>query len=155
MNNTNIIQALKFTMFSISAGVVQIVSFSLINELLTLPYYLAYAISLTLSVVWNFTFNRKFTFQSANNVPKAMILALLFYVPFAPLSIIGGAWLEQLGWNEYLVLVLSMVANFTLEFVWQKFVVFRDSYLKQKQLAEKLVNQQAVTYTITDTDQLN
>ncbi len=132
MKNTNIVQAIKFTLFSISAGIIQIASFSLINELFTLPYYLAYTISLVLSVVWNFTFNRKFTFQSASNVPKAMMLALLFYVPFAPLSIMGGAWLEKCGWNEYLVLALSMIANFSLEFVWQKLVVFRDSYLKQK-----------------------
>lgn len=154
MKNTNIIQAVKFTMFSISAGIVQILSFSLINELLTLPYYLAYAISLVLSVVWNFTFNRKFTFQSANNVPKAMVLALLFYLPFAPLSIVGGAWLEALGWNEYIVLVLSMIANFTLEFVWQKFVVFRDSHLAQKAQQQKLANEQDVSYTISDSDQL-
>ncbi len=133
MKNTNTLQVIKFTLFSISAGIVQALSFALLNEIWGIPYYIAYTISLTLSVIWNFTFNRKLTFQSATNVPKAMLLALLFYLPFAPLSIWGGAMLEGIGWNEYLVLALSMIANFSLEFVWQKFVVFRDSYLKQKQ----------------------
>lgn len=128
----NILQAIKFTLFSISAGVIQLVTFSLMNEVGKLDYWLSYAVALSCSVIWNFTFNRKFTFKSAANVPKAMLLAFLFYVPFAPLSILWGAALENIGWNEYLVVALTMIINFVLEFTWQKFVVFRDTYKKEK-----------------------
>lgn len=124
-----IIQAVKFTLFSISAAIVQILSFTLFNELFHWPYWLAYGISLALSVIWNCTFNRKFTFKSATNITRAMLLALLFYVPFTPLTTLGGDALKNSGWNEYLVLILTMLLNFVLEFLWQKFVIFGD---KQK-----------------------
>ena len=63
------LRTVKFTLFSISAGLIQILSFSLLFELLKLDEPIAHLISLTLSVLWNFTFNRKFTFQSASNIP--------------------------------------------------------------------------------------
>ena len=34
---------------------------------------------------------------------------------------------ESVGWNEYLVLVLTMVVNFATEYLFQRFVVFRKS----------------------------
>ena len=79
-------RALKFVLFSASAGIIELVVFALLNELLHLPYWLSYLIALVLSVLWNFTLNRKFTFQSANNVPKAMLLVALFYAVFTPLT---------------------------------------------------------------------
>ena len=120
-------QFLKFTLFSISAGAIQMSSFALLTELTGLPYWPCYLISLILSVVWNFTFNRKFTFKSAANVPKAMLLALLFYVPFTPLSTWWGKALTDAGWNAYVVELGTMVVNFILEFLYQRFFVFRNS----------------------------
>lgn len=102
-------------------------SFALLTELTGLPYWPCYLISLVLSVVWNFTFNRKFTFKSAANVPKAMLLALLFYVPFTPLSTWWGKALTDAGWNAYVVELGTMVVNFVLEFLYQRFFVFRNS----------------------------
>ena len=67
-------RALKFVLFSASAGIIELVVFTLLNELIGLPYWLCYLVALVASVVWNFTLNRKFTFQSANNVPRAMLL---------------------------------------------------------------------------------
>ena len=113
--------------FSISAGVIQVLSFTLMEELLHWDHWVAYLISLTLSVLWNFTLNRKFTFQSAGNVPIAMLQVALLYVVFTPLSTWWTAVLTGEGflWNEYLVLALTMVVNFSTEYLFQRFVVFR------------------------------
>lgn len=127
MNRKEILRAVKFTLFSVSAGVIQIVSFTLLNELTDLEYWLSYLIALVLSVLWNFTFNRRYTFQSAGNVPKAMLLVAAFYCVFTPLSTWAENVLTSLGWNEYLVTGLNMIVNFVTEFFYDKFVVFRDS----------------------------
>lgn len=125
MKTRSIWQALKFTLFSVSAGIIQVVSFTLMNELLVLPYWPAYLISLVLSVVWNFTLNRRYTFQSAANVPIAMAKIFGFYLVFTPLSTWLGALAEGSGINEYLVLAVTMLSNFVLEFLFSKFVVYR------------------------------
>ena len=126
MKNKNLWQAIKFTLFSVSAGVIQIVSFTLLNELLTMPYWPAYLISLVLSIIWNFTFNRRYTFKSAANVPVAMAKVFGFYVVFTPLSTWLGQLAETAGVNEYIVLAVTMIANFVLEFLFCKFVVYRN-----------------------------
>lgn len=129
------IRAAKFVLFSISAGIIQVVSFTLMNEVFLWNYWVCYLTALVLSVVWNFTLNRKFTFQSANNVPIAMLKVAGFYLVFTPLSTWGGDALTALGWNEYLVLALSMLLNFALEFLFQRFVVFGasiDTAVKEK-----------------------
>lgn len=119
------IRSLKFLFFSISAGLIQIGSFTLLLEVCRLPYWPSYLISLVLSVVYNFTINRKFTFHSAANVPIAMLKVFLYYCVFTPLSTVGGNYLvERLGWNEYLVEALSMVTNFVTEFLYTRFVVY-------------------------------
>ena len=121
------IEILKFTCFSLSAGAIQILSFELLyNWIGWHVWWPTYLISIVLSVIWNFTFNRKFTFKSASNVPLAMTLAFLFYCAFVPASVFGGGALEAIGWNCTLVTVLMMVINFVLEFILQKFVVFND-----------------------------
>lgn len=126
MNKKEILRAVKFTLFSISAGLIQIVSFTLLTELAPFPYWVNYLTALVLSVLWNFTLNRRYTFQSANNVPKAMLLVGLFYLVFTPVTTYGGDFLvERLHWNEYLVTTMNMIANFVLEFLYDKFVVFR------------------------------
>lgn len=123
-----LLRSLKFLCFSISAGVIEIVVFSLLNELTGWSYWPSYLIALVLSVLWNFTLNRRYTFQSANNIPVAMMKVALFYVVFTPLSTILGNYLaESLHWNEYLVTVLNMVMNFVLEFLYDRFFVFKDS----------------------------
>ena len=125
MDRKELLRAVKFTLFSISAGVIEIVSFSLLTELTPLPYWPCYLIALVLSVLWNFTFNRRYTFRSAGNVPKAMALVAAYYCVFTPLSTLGGNILANLGWNEYLVTGLNMVVNFVTEFLYDKYVVFR------------------------------
>lgn len=121
----------KFVLFSISAGVIQILSFTLLNEVIIKDvgneYGWSYFISLVLSVLWNFTVNRKFTFKSAKNIPIAMLLVFAFYLVFTPLSIWWGIALTNAGWNEYLVLGLTMVINMVTEFLWTRFVVYRNS----------------------------
>ncbi len=124
-----IIRTMKFVLFSISAGVIQIASFTLFEEALHLTHWLSYLIALILSVLWNFTLNRKFTFHSANNIPVAMLKVALFYLVFTPLStwwtaVLTGA---KVGWNEYLVLIITMLINFVTEYLYQRFVVFGKS----------------------------
>ena len=125
MDRKELLRAVKVTLFSISAGVIEIVSFSLLTELTVLPYWPCYLIALVLSVLWNFTFNRRYTFRSAGNVPKAMALVAAYYCVFTPLSTLGGNFLANLGWNEYLVTGLNMVVNFVTEFLYDKYVDFR------------------------------
>lgn len=120
-------RVLKFVLFSASAGVIQIVTFTLMNEIGTLPYWPSYLTALVLSVLFNFTVNRKFTFKAANNVPIAMLLVAAYYAVFTPLSTLWGDALTKIGWNEYLVLALTMAVNLSTEFLYQRFVVYRNS----------------------------
>ena len=137
VRHKELLRSLKFLLFSISAGVIEIVAFSLLNELTGWSYWPCYLIALVLSVLWNFTLNRRYTFQSASNVPAAMIKVFAFYCVFTPASTVLGNFLaESLHWNEYLVTVINMVANFTLEFLYDRFFVFRDS-LDTNELAKK------------------
>lgn len=130
-------RAVKFALFSASAGLIEIAVFALLNELLGLPYWLCYLVALVASVLWNFTLNRKFTFQSANNVPKAMLQVALFYAVFTPLSTLLEHFLtEKLGWNEYLATGINMLLNLTTEYLYDRFVVFRDS-IDTNDLAQK------------------
>ena len=118
-------QFIKFTLFSISAGLIQAGAFALLNELTGLPYWPSYLIALVLSVIWNLTFNRRFTFRSSVNMSKAMALVLAYYAVFTPLSTWWGDALTGIGWNEYLVLGGTMVINFITEYLFQSLVVFR------------------------------
>ena len=123
-----LIRTLKFVGFSISAGVIQIGSYTLLLELCHLSAWISYLISVILSVIWNFTLNRKFTFQSATNIPIAMLKVLAFYAVFTPLSTLLGNFLsEDLGWNEYLVTAINLLLNFTTEYLYQRFFVFGKS----------------------------
>jgi putative flippase GtrA len=128
MNKKEIFRTIKFTLFSISAGIVEIVVFALLNLIPNWSYWPKYLIALVASVVWNFTLNREFTFKATNNVPVAMLKVALFYAVFTPVSTIAGNYLaETLLWNEFIVTALNMIANFILEYLWDTFVVFRGS----------------------------
>lgn len=131
MNDTKkeILRSIKFTLFSISAGIIQVVSFTVMEEALHLTHWVSYLISLVLSVLWNFTLNRKYTFCSASNVPVAMALVAMFYLVFTPLSTWWTAVLtsQNVGWNEYLVLALTMIVNFVTEYLYDRYVVFGKS----------------------------
>ncbi len=126
MNKRNMWQMVKFTLFSISAGIIQVVVFTLLNELLKLAYWPAYLIALIASIVWNFTFNRRYTFRSDANVPVAMAKVFGFYLVFTPVSTYLGHIAEASGINEYIVLAVTMLFNFILEFLFSKFVVYRN-----------------------------
>lgn len=120
-----LIRTLKFTLFSISAGLIQEGTFLLMYNVLHWDYWPSYLISLALSVVYNFTVNRKYTFHSAANVPVAMAKVFGYYCVFTPLSTIGGDWLvKQCGWNGNLVQILTMLLNFVTEFLFTRFVVY-------------------------------
>lgn len=122
-------RTVKFALFSASAGLIQFGSFTLMSVLFTnMGYMPRYLISLVLSVIWNFTLNRKYTFRSANNVPVAMLKVALFYAVFTPVTTIGGGYLvDTLGWNDFVVEILTMVLNFVTEYLYDRFVVFKDS----------------------------
>ena len=129
------IRFVKFLGFSISAGVIELGSFALFNEVFHLHYWVSYLTALVLSVLWNFTLNRKFTFRAANNVPVAMLKVFLYYCVFTPLTtILENELAGNLWWNEYLVTIVNMVLNFVTEFLFQRYVVYGkavDSALKK------------------------
>ena len=118
----------KFTLFSISAGLIEIASFTLFNEVLHLPYWLGYLLALVLSVLWNFTLNRRYTFKSATNIPIAMVKVAAFYAVFTPVSTaLEHYYTATLGWNEYIATGLNMLLNFVTEFLYQRYFVFGKS----------------------------
>lgn len=122
------VRAIKFVLFSISAGVIELGSFTLFNELFHWAYWFSYLFALVLSVLWNFTLNRKFTFKSANNVAKAMLLVFAYYCVFTPTT----TWLEHyltgyLWWNEYIATIINMALNLITEFLFQRYVVYGKS----------------------------
>ena len=117
-------QAVKFTLFSASAGAIQIGSFALL-EIFVQDYWIPYLISLVLSILWNFTLNRRYTFKSAANVPVAMAKVFAFYLVFTPLSTYLGNLAEGCGVNDFIILIVTMLSNFVLEYLFCKFVVYR------------------------------
>ena len=122
------IRVIKFTFFSISAGLIEMGAFALFNELLHWPYWLSYLLALVLSVLWNFTLNRKYTFKSAANVPVAMLKVAAYYAVFTPLSTLAVKYLtETAGWNPIFADGLNMICNLVTEFLYQRFFVFGKS----------------------------
>lgn len=122
-----LLQIVKFTLFSASAGIIELVSFTLLDSFTSWNYWPCYLIALILSVLWNFTLNRNFTFHSASNVPIAMAKVAAFYAVFTPASTYLGSYLaDTLLWNGTLVTILNMVLNFVLEYLYDRFFVFRE-----------------------------
>lgn len=136
-NKKSIWQAVKFTLFSISAGVIQIGSFAIL-EIFVKDYWIPYLISLVLSILWNFTLNRRYTFKSAANVPVAMAKVFGFYLLFTPLSTYLGDLAESRGGNDFVILIVTMLSNFVLEFLFCKFVVYRgkEDTIQKKDIKE-------------------
>lgn len=133
------LRTVKYTLIAASAGIVQIGSFTLFNEVWNMKYYLAYIISLALSVVWNLTINRKATFKTNANYGIALAKIIGYYLVFAPLTMWGGQQLVNVGWNEYVVEGLTMFLNFVTEYLFYRFVVFRGEIdnAKKKEKAEE------------------
>ena len=123
---TSVWQVVKFTLFSISAGLIQVAAFTLMETVFHLPYWPSYLTALVLSVLWNFTFNRRYTFRSDASVGRSMLLVALFYAVFTPVSTWGGHVLTTAGCNDFLVLAITMAVNFVTEFLYQRFVVYRN-----------------------------
>ncbi len=149
------LQVVKFTCFSISAGVIQLLSFAVLYDWTHwLPWWPAYLISLVLSVLWNFTFNRKFTFASAANVPLAMSLVFIYYCMFTPISVFGGdAMTAAIGEDLGIVTtVVMMLINFVTEFIWDKFIVFNDKVINK--LEAKFRRKKAETAVSEDVSQV-
>ena len=128
MKKKELIRTIKFTLFSISAGLIEIGLFTLLNSVTNFSYWLCYLPALIASIIWNFTLNREYTFKSTVNIPKAMAKVFLFYLVFTPLSTLLGNYLaEDLLWNEYLVTGINMLLNFVLEYLYDKYYVFRNN----------------------------
>lgn len=137
MNKKEWLRSLRFLLFSISAGVIQLGSDTLLNLIPGVPEWTAYLIGLVLSVIWNFTFNRKYTFKAADNVKRAMLLVAGYYCVFAPATAGLEYYLTDLcGWDGFLVTLMNMVLNFVTEFLFQRFVVYRNS-VDTNELAKK------------------
>ncbi|MBP1736589.1 MAG: polysaccharide synthesis protein GtrA [Oscillospiraceae bacterium] len=121
-------RTVKFALFSCSAGIIELGSFALLNELLHLHYWFSYLTALILSIVWNFTLNRRYTFKASGSVPAAMLKVFAFYCVFTPASTVLGNWLvETLLWNAYLVTGLNMACNLVTEYLFDKHVVYRNT----------------------------
>ena len=135
-NKKELLRTIKFTLFSISAGIIEIVLFTLLNEFTNFGYSICYLTALVASVVWNFTLNREYTFKSTANVPLAMTKVFIFYLIFTPTStFIGDYLVKNLHWNEYLVTGINMLSNFVLEYLYDKYFVFKgtiDTKVKRK-----------------------
>ena len=132
-----LLRTIKFTLFSISAGIIEMVVFTILDEFTNLDYWLCYLPALVLSVIWNFTLNREYTFKSCVNIPKAMTQVFIFYLFFTPLSTLLGNYLaETLKWNEYIVTGINMILNFVLEYLYDRFIVFK-GHIDEKEKVTK------------------
>ena len=141
-DRSELIRTAKFVLFSASAGVIELGVFTVLYELLHWEYWIAYLIALVLSVVWNFTLNREFTFRSANNVPIAMLKVAAYYAVFTPVTTLLGHYLEgTCGWNGMLVTILNMLLNFVTEYLYDRFVVFGKSIDTNKRAQAKGKNE--------------
>ncbi|MEG0546003.1 MAG: GtrA family protein [Oscillospiraceae bacterium] len=120
-------QVAKFVAFSLGAGIIQLATFTLLNEVFKLKYWPSYLVALTLSVLYNFTVNRRYTFKSATNIPIAMLKVALYYCVFTPISTIGGNFFTEKGVNEYIVLAITMLLNMSTEFLFCRYVVYKKS----------------------------
>ena len=137
-DRSELIRTIKFVLFSISAGVIEIGVFTVLYEMLQWDYWVAYLIALVLSVLWNFTLNREFTFRSANKVPVAMLKVAAYYAVFTPVTTLLGHYLEgTCGWNGMLVTLMNMVLNFVTEYLYDRFVVFGKSIDTNKRAQAK------------------
>ena len=137
MDKKEIIRTIKFVIVSASAGIVEFGVFTLMNELTNLKYWPCYLTALIASVIWCFTINRRYTFQSTKNVPRAMAMVLAFYAVFTPATTILGNYLaDTLHWNEYLVTAINMGLNLSLEYLYDTFVVYRNE-MDNNDIAEK------------------
>ena len=125
-NKKELLRKIKFTLFSISAGIIELGLFTLLNECTNWDYWACYLIALVASVIWNFTLNREFTFKSTANIPVAMFKIFIFYLIFTPVStILGNYFVEKLYFNQYIVTGLNMLCNFILEYLYDKHIVFK------------------------------
>lgn len=137
-DRSELIRTIKFVLFSISAGVIEIGVFTVLYEMLHWEYWVSYLIALVLSVLWNFTLNREFTFRSANNVPVAMLKVAAYYAVFTPVTTLLGHYLEgTCGWNGMIVTLMNMVLNFVTEYLYDRFVVFGKSIDTNKRAQAK------------------
>lgn len=134
-----LIQVAKFVAFSMGAGIIQTVTFTLLNELAHLEYWISYLTALVLSVLYNFTVNRRYTFKSATNVPVAMLKVAIYYVIFTPVSTYLGNMAENAGVNEYIVLAVTMLCNMVTEFLVCRFWVYGKS-INTNDIAQKEQN---------------
>ncbi len=131
-----LIQVAKFVAFSMGAGIIQTVTFTILNEVAHLDYWVSYLVALVLSVLYNFTVNRRYTFKSATNVPVAMLKVAIYYVIFTPVSTYLGNLAETAGVNEYIVLAVTMLCNMVTEFLVCRFWVYGKS-INTNDIAEK------------------
>ena len=125
-----LLRFVKFALFSASAGLIETGIFYLLGLVPSLGYWSCYLPALVASVIWNFTLNRRFTFQSAANIPVAMLKTFAYYAVFTPLSTILGNWLVEVQFAEYpvaadIVYFSTLLINFATEFLYQRFYVFR------------------------------
>jgi len=128
----------QFVFFSISAGLIQVLVFTLLKVVLERSYWASYLPALIASVLWNFTINRKFTFKSVSSVPTAMMKIAVYYLIFTPLSTWWGDTLNGLrpginlvAWS-YIVLISTMLINFVTEFGVYRFWIYRSSINSSK-----------------------
>lgn len=145
---------LKYAIIAISGGLIQLTAYIILSDAIKLDkhvsfdaiyqkqpwlteifydpdtgktYGLSYFIAVSLSVIWNFTFNRKYTFKSASNVPKAMLLFVLYYafsIPFNCWAIVQLNKLVVFPLSDKVILICIMLANGLPAFFYQRYVVF-------------------------------
>ena len=144
-----LVRVAKYVLFSASAGLIQSLAFTLLHEIVRWPYWPCYLFALVLSVLWNFTLNREFTFKSTANIPRAMTLVALYYCVFTPLSTLWGTALTNAGWNDYIVLFGTMLINLTTEFLFWRLVVYRDSINTNEHAKKKQAEAQAQADALT------
>ena len=141
-STSEMLRFVKFGLFSASAGLIESGAFSLLGLIPGFGYWVCYLPALVLSVVWNFTLNRRFTFKSAANIPVAMFKTFCYYLVFTPLSTVLGNWLVEVRFVSLpairdIVFFSTLILNFLTEFLFQRYYVFRGNLDNRKESARK------------------
>ena len=118
-------QILKFLLVGGIAVCIDAISYALLVDQATIEHGLSKRISFILGSIWAFWANKYFTFRSSVPLGKEIVLFLLLYLS----TFLANGWmhdfifeLSSLGWLSFLT---ATATSTTINFLGQKFVVFR------------------------------
>ena len=139
-------RTIKYFIVAASAGLIQFGVNVLLFKVTPMPYWICYDIALILSVIWNFTINRKATFKSVGNIPIAMLKVLGYYAVFGPIATVAAVFVKEDNPYYWLITIGLIIINGVTEYLFMRLFVFRkeiDSAVKAKEAKQTKASEEA------------